>query len=210
MWALMFALLAIGACTVHYLARPHLFTLVLLPVCVWIFEADRRSPGKLIWLTIPLTIVWTNLHGGVLAWVACAGIFLVGGTIELVLAGDSPRDWRPLRRHGVLVLATAAATLVNPYGWDLHRHVAAYLRSDFIRTMIQEFQSPSFRDENQLQYEVLLLAGLMAAAIALSRRRVVETMLIVFWAHQSLSSIRHITAFATLAAPIIAEEATRL
>jgi hypothetical protein len=76
--------------------------------------------------------------------------------------------------------------------------------------MIQEFQSSNFRNENQLQYEALLLVGLMAAAIVLSRRRVTEALLILFWAHQSLGSIRHITVFATLASPIIAEEATRV
>ena len=209
-WALMFGLLAVGACTVHYLARPHLFTLLLLPVSVWILEADRRSPGKLVWITVPLTAAWTNLHGGVLAWVACVGLFLVGEATELLLAERQGRDWRSLRRHAALMIATAAATLVNPYGWELHRHVAAYLRSDFIREMVQEFQSPNFRSENQLQYEALLLVGLMAAALVLSRRRVVDALLILFWAHQSLGSTRHITVFATLASPIIAEEATRV
>jgi hypothetical protein len=209
-WAMLFGLLAVGACTVHYLARPHLFTLLLLPVSIWIVERDRRSPDHLIWLTVPMTVIWTNLHGGVLAWVACAGIYLAGGVAELLMAEAAGRNWAGVKRQGVLFLATAAATLANPYGWELHRHVVAYLRSDFIREMVQEFQSPSFRNENQLQYEALLLMGLMAAAAALSRRKVVEALLILFWAHQSLGSIRHITVFATLASPIIAEEVTRL
>ena len=209
-WALLVGLLAIGASTVHYLARPHLFTLLLLPICVWILEADRHRPGRLIWVTVPLTMVWTNLHGGVLAWVACVGIYAAGRAAETMLCEPAGRDWAGVRRQGGLLLLTAAATLANPYGWNLHIHVAAYLRSDFIREVIQEFQSPTFRNENQLQYEALLLVGLMAAAVALSRRRIVEALLIVFWAHQSLGSIRHITIFSTLAAPIIAEEATHL
>lgn len=201
-WTLLFGLLAVGACTVHYLARPHLFTLVLLPICVWIIEADRRAPSQTLWLTVPITVLWTNLHGGVLAWVACVGIYTFGSILE--------RNWPAVRRYVVLSAATGAATLVNPYGWELHRHIIAYLRSDFIREMVQEFQSPSFRNENQLQYEALLLVGLMAAALMLSRRRAVEALLILFWAHQSLGSIRHITVFATLASPIIAEEASRV
>ena len=209
-WALLVGLLAIGASTVHYLARPHLFTLLLLPICIWILEADRRRPSWRVWLTVPIAVAWTNLHGGVLAWVACVGIFAVGQASEILLANRAERDWAPAKRYAALLMATAAATLVNPYGWNLHRHVAAYLRSDFIREVIQEFQAPTFRNENQLQYEALLLVGLMAAAVALSRRKVVEPLLIVFWAHQSLGSIRHITVFSTLAAPIVAEEATRL
>jgi hypothetical protein len=209
MWALLVGLLAVGASTVHYLARPHLFTLLLLPVCIWMLEADRRSPRWFIWLTIPITAVWTNLHGGVLAWVACAGIFAAGRAVEAWLEPER-RNWPLVIRHFMLLAGTAAATLANPYGWNLHLHVAAYLRSDFIREMIQEFQAPTFRNENQLQYEALLLVGLMAAAVALSRRRVVEGLLILFWAHQSLGSIRHITVFSTIASPIIAEEATLL
>ncbi len=207
--AQLFVLLAIGACTVHYLARPHLFTLMLLPICLWLLEADRRSPGKLVWISVPITMVWTNLHGGVLAWVACTGLFLIGGAAELCLEGQL-RNWRTLGRGGLLVLATSAATLVNPYGWGLHKHVIEYMSSDFIRSVVQEFQSPSFRSENQLQYEVLLLIGLMAAAMLLARRRVVEALLVLFWAHQSLGSVRHITVFSSLAAPIVADEASRL
>jgi len=53
-WALLFSLLAIGACTVHYLARPHLFTLLLIPVCIWILEAE--SPASWFGRLVPLRL----------------------------------------------------------------------------------------------------------------------------------------------------------
>ena len=37
--------------------------------------------------------------------------------------------------------------------------MVGYLRSDWIRTVIQEFMSPSFRTENMLQFEALLMVG---------------------------------------------------
>src|SRR5207302_1369986 len=62
--AVVTTLLAIGGSTIHFLARPHLFTLLLLPIAIWILERDRRRPGYLVWALIPLTALWANLHGG--------------------------------------------------------------------------------------------------------------------------------------------------
>jgi hypothetical protein len=78
------------------------------------------------------------------------------------------------------------------------------LRSDWIRNVIQEFQSPSFRSENILQFEVLMFAGLLVAAHCLRRKQVVEALWIVAFAHFALSSVRHVPVYVTVAAPVIA------
>ena len=213
--ALLISLVAVGASSLHYLARPHIFTLLFVPLSLWIIEADRRKTGNLIWLLVPLTVLWTNLHGGFLALIAFLGLLTVGSAIEL--AWNSGWNWKeprvtfaPALRYGLLTLACALATVVNPYGWKLHQHIAAYLNSDWIKSVVQEFQAPTFRGEGLRQYEMLLFAALLVAASMLARRRVVEPLWILFWAHQSLTSARHITLFAALAGPLVACEATRL
>ncbi|MEP7363512.1 MAG: hypothetical protein ABI972_09675 [Acidobacteriota bacterium] len=199
----------------HYLARPHIFTLLFVPVSLWMIEADRRKAGNRIWLLVPLTILWTNLHGGFLALVAFLGLLTLGTAIEL--GWHSGWNWKeprvtfaPVLRYAFLTVACAISTLVNPYGWKLHQHIAAYLNSDWIKTVVQEFQAPTFRGEGIGQYELLLLAGLLVAAAMLARRNVVEPLWILFWAHQSLTSVRHVTLFAAMAGPLVAGEATRL
>ena len=47
-------------------------------------------------------------------------------------------------------------------------------RSDWIRKVVQEFQSPSFRGENMLQFEALLFAGLIAAGTRFRRVKVID------------------------------------
>ena len=118
------------------------------------------------------------------------GLAAVGTAIEawFGVAGTALRD---AVRYAKLTLACAAASLVNPYGWNLHRHVIEYLRSDWIRNVIQEFQSPSFRSENMLQFEALLLIGLIVAGAQFRRWKIVEGLWIVFWAHMALGSVRH-------------------
>jgi len=200
--AMLVALLGVGSSTVHFLARPHVFTLLLLSISIWIIEADRRRESSRIWWLVPIMLVWTNLHGGFLVMIAALGMATVGETIE----GTLIRDWSRSIRYAALTAACAAVTLVNPYGYGLHRHVLEYLRSDWIRSVVQEFQSPSFRNESMLQFEGLLFVGLMAAGALLRRRQVVEGLWIVFFAYLSLSSVRHIPVFITVAAPLIAAE----
>lgn len=213
--SLLIALVTVGACSLHYLARPHIFTLLFVPLSLWTIEADRRKTGKLVWLLVPLTILWTNLHGGFLALIAFLGLLTAGTAIELGWNSGwnfkEPRvTFAPALRYGLLTIACALSTFVNPYGWRLHQHIAAYLNSDWIKTVVQEFQAPTFRGEGLRQYEMLLFAALLSAAVLLARRKVVEPLWILFWAHQSLTSARHITLFAALASPIVACEATRL
>lgn len=205
--AIVIALMAVGSASIHFLARPHIFTMLLLSVSVWMIESDRKSPSNRIWLLVPLTIVWTNLHGGFLSLIAVLGLTGAGMAVEGWLSRGSIRGaFDGAKRYAILTAACAAASLVNPYGYGLHVHVGEYLRSDWIRSVIQEFQSPSFRNENMLQFEALMLVGLIIAGLMLKRRRIVEPLWIVFFAHMSLGSVRHVPVFVTVVAPILAAE----
>ena len=55
-----------------------------------------------------------------------------------------------------------------------------------------------------LQFEALLLLGLIVAGAQFRRWKVVEGLWIVFWAHMALGSVRHAPIFVAVTAPIIA------
>jgi type IV secretory pathway VirB2 component (pilin) len=207
LWAMSVSLLGVGAASIHFLARPHLFTLLFLSIAVWMIDIDRQEmserSARRLWLLVPLTIVWTNLHGGFLALIAVLGLTAVGAAAEAWLGN---RDFRVAGRYLCLAAACAASSLINPYGYRLHTHVAEYLRSDWIRNTIQEFQSPIFRSESVLQFEGLMLIGLIAAGALFRRRRIAEGLWIVYFAHMSLGSVRHVPIFVTVCAPVIAAE----
>ena len=186
-------------------------SMVLLSISMGIVEADRRgaNPARIWWL-VPIALVWTNLHGGFLILIALLGLAAVGAAVEAWIQRleNGGMQWTPAIRWAKLAAACAAVSLVNPYGWGLHRHVVEYLRSDWIRKVVQEFQSPSFRDENMLQFEALLFVGLIAAGACFRRVKVIDGLWILFLAYLSLSSIRHVPIFVTVAGPIIALELT--
>ena len=195
--------LAVGSSTMHFLARPHLFTLVLVPVCLWLVETDRRKNTRLVWLLVPVTAIWTNLHGGFLIFLVLLLLLAAGSAIEALLG--RPR-WPAVRRYSALFVSCSAASFVNPYGTALHTHIVEYLRADWIRNLVQEFQAPTFRSEGQLQFEGLLLIGLVLTGLLLRQRHVTEALWLLFLGHSSLVSVRHAPLYAAVAAPLIASE----
>ena len=97
---------------------------------------------------------------------------------------------------------------MNPYGLRLHAHIADYLQSSFIHDAVQEFQSPAFRSESMRQFELVLVVGIVCAGFLLARKRYVEALWILYFAHSALTSARHIPLYLIVASPIIAVELT--
>jgi hypothetical protein len=199
--ALAVCLLAAGASGIHFLARPHVFTLLFLAASLWLLGRDRREPGLAVWLLVPLTALWANLHAGFVALPASIVVLGAGAAIE--------RRWDLARRYAALAAASTAASLANPYGTGLHLHILEYLRSDWIRLAVDEFQSPRFRSESSAHFEILLFGGLLAAAALVRRSRTGEALLVVAWAHAALVSVRNVPVFAVVVSPIVAAEAGR-
>ena len=202
------AMLVVGlASAVHWLARPHLFTYLLFLIAVWLLEADRRRPTRWAWALPPLGALWANLHGGFVALLGALGLYACGAALEA--ATGRPGDWRAPRRTLALAAATTLATLLNPYTYRLHGHIWQYLRSDFIRERVEEFQSPRFRGESMLSFEILLLAGLLLVAGLWRRREYAAALLVVALAHAALGSVRHVLLYVLAAAPVVARELSR-
>jgi hypothetical protein len=143
------------------------------------------------------------LHGGFLVFIACLALLVIGSAVEALLGR---RRWPAVRRYAALVAGCSAATLANPYGIALHIHIFEYLRADWIKNLVQEFQAPTFRSEGQLQFEGLLVGGLILAGLLLRKQRVTEALWLLFLAHSSLTSLRHAPLYAAVAAPLIASE----
>ncbi len=196
--ALLLSLLVANALRFHFLARPHIFTTLLVAVSLWLLDSDWTKPTTRLWLLVPIVVVWANLHGGFLVLLLVAALFAAAA---LLLS-----DWHRARRYGALGAACSGATLINPYGWNLHRHIWEYLRSDWLVKTIDEFRSPQFREGSMLSFEILLFLGLILVLNLVRAREYRDVLLILCWAHAALISVRHVTIYAIAAAPAIAEQ----
>lgn len=196
--ALASALAAMSASSIHFLARPHVFSLLLYAVALMLLREDLSHRGRLVWMAVPLTALWANLHAGFAAWLATLGL--------LTLYRAARRDLPGFRRYGGLTLACLAASLLNPYGVRLHEHIAAYLDSPWILNHVQEFQSPQIRSEGAVVFAVLLILTLAASA----RADRFDLLLVMVWGFAALRSARHVPFFAIAAAPVLASSLARV
>jgi hypothetical protein len=196
--AVLLSLLVANALRFHFLARPHIFTTLLTAASLRLLDSDWTKPTRKLWLLVPIAVVWANLHGGFLVLIFAAVLFLAAALLR--------SDWHRARRYGTLAAACSAATLINPYGWNLHLHIWEYLRSDWLVKTIDEFRSPQFREGSMLSFEILLFLGLILVINLVRMRQYPDVLLILCWAHAALLSVRHVTIYAIAAAPAIAEQ----
>jgi hypothetical protein len=200
LFAILLVMIAANASIIHYHARPHLFTLLFLTVANALIGSDRRTPSWRIWLLIPLTILWTNMHSGFPALLAVVAL-LAGGSVL-------SREWVKARRYAGVLAGCLGATLINPNGIALHLHIARFLNNPWAMANISEYQSPVFRSEAMSLYMGLLFAGLIACGRYIERRQWAECFWIVFFAAASLTSARHVPLYIVTALPLIGQTLT--
>ena len=204
---------AIAASSLHWLARPHLTTWLFVILFYWLLEHDRASRTRALWCLPLMMALWTNLHGGFVAGLILVGAYAAGEVISGAIEIDPEaraRAWASARRYGWIAAACAAASLVNPYGWNLHIHIAKYLVDSSIQTGIQEFMPYSFQHPMAKYVEMMMLLAGAAAVWNAYHRRFGYAILLVLWGPAGLFSARHLPIFAIVAAPILAVFLTEL
>jgi hypothetical protein len=191
----------------HWLARPHLFTLLAVVVLLHLLVPGDDRPAPL-WTFFLLFLVWANLHGGFSYGFILLGAFIVGELLESREADDRAAHLARARHLGAALGIAILASLINPYGVALLQHVGGFFGRDAILRQTQEFMSPDFQTINGK----LFLAAMLATftALILSRRRPPWAWLLVVLGNvaMALMSQRNIELFALTAIPLVALHVT--
>jgi hypothetical protein len=212
--ALLVTLLAMSASTIHFLARPHVLSWLFVLIWLWILdsrESDEHHSDKRLWLLPLLMLIWVNVHGGFLLGLVLLGIFWLGSVWTWLRLSESRIEeslqkiaaGKRVRQLTLEGLASAVASLVNPYGWHLHMHIFSYLCNRFFMDHIDEFQSPNFHGIAQRCFLVLLLITVAALAGCGNRLRLSQTLLALFAVYAALYSSRNIPISSIFLAAIV-------
>lgn len=200
--AIALAWLAMSASTIHWLARPHLVTPLMAAVfCRILNSAERKQGSAKLWSLPLLTILWANLHGGFFVGIALICTYAMGAGTEELLLGSRQNVGVRSRKYLLAATASAVASLLNPYGYRLHIHIAQYLGTPFYFARISEFQSIDFHSFTAAYFETMLMLAIAAAAWHLRSRRFSHALLLLSWSHLALFSARNIPIFAVVAVP---------
>jgi hypothetical protein len=206
--ALLAAILAYLVLASHALARPHIFTYVFFALMLERLGdvQDGRLPVRSLWWLPLLALLWCNIHSGFPAGLMLAGIFTaVAGFRSFV-----QRDGGESRRAKAFALTLALmvlATFVNTDGPRLHVEIVRHLGMSATR-YFSEFQSPDFHPSHVsiFSFELMILLVILVVGLVGRRLAWVEVVLLAFFLHEGLESVRHMNLFAIVAAPIIARE----
>jgi hypothetical protein len=133
-WVAIPALLAFYP--VAAIVRTQSFALPLFSATLWLLLADARRPSRRVFLTLPLIVLWANLHGSV---VLGAGLVALAGLVTVAKAR------RPTPRGLALIVLPWACMLASPYA----THLPAYYRkvlvgSDFSH-LVTEWAPTTFQ-----------------------------------------------------------------
>lgn len=179
--------------------RPQLFSFALFPFFLDTLLAVRLGAHRRVWLLIPVMLVWANLHGGFVAGLALAAVFV----IEAWLARSSQRR--------VLTLAAVAmviTSLITPSGLAAFSFAASYAGS---ASAVVEERPTDITSPAGLVFAALLLGALLLALVvdprafeARSRFPILWTGLVVSFTVLGLAHQRLLPYAAMVLAPLVA------
>ena len=185
--------LAFGTIHVTSSIRPQVWTILAVALLCRTLVRDRMS--ELRWLPL-LFAIWVNCHGG---WIV--GLGVVGAWAAADVYVLRARLWR----WALVLGASVAATLVNPYGWELWQFLGETVR--VARSDITEW-GPLWGTPwlNWIPW-IVATAGIAWSARRASEQRWPVAVVLAMLAYASLRVMRiesiYITAAAILLAPAV-------
>jgi len=194
--------LAVSVSTIHWLARPHIFSLFFTLVWYIILDTYQYKKKNYLYILPILMLVWVNLHGGFLAGFLLFGVYITGNLLKAIFKKEERHEARGRLR--VLLLFTAltlVASLLNPKGYDILLFPFRLMANKFIMDHVNEFLSPDFH--TALRYEYMLLLMIVIFGISKLRLNPIEAMLVLLFTHMSLYSARYIPLYAVILCPMI-------
>ncbi|HUI05629.1 MAG TPA: hypothetical protein VL486_01340 [Verrucomicrobiae bacterium] len=211
--SLVLVLLAAWGTSLHWLARPHLWTLVLIVIFLWqlrAFDCGRVSAKRLFMVLPPLSAVWANLHGGFFGGLVLIAAFWIGSAVAALRGRDADRiqEYSKMRALTLLGGACLLATFLNPNGWKLHAYILSILRHHEVVALSSEFRSPDFHGFWMRGFLAQALVFGLLLIIARPRLRPSDVVVTSIWGCASLYSVRHASILALVLTPILAEHWT--
>jgi hypothetical protein len=207
----LFAPLMVTAASPHWLARPHVLGWILL--LGWVIYLERAYSaretaarggwtGRGAYPTF-FAALWANVHGSFFLAPLLAAIYAASFLIRpLLWPLDRGAQHARARRFLGIAAASAAGTLLNPYGWHLHAHVFSYLFDSRLTARIAEFQSFNFHDKDATQMAIVMCLAAIGGVLALLQRNIAHFLLAALFFWGGLRSARVLPLVALVILPV--------
>ena len=203
----LFAAPMLTTASLHWLARPHVFSWIFLLVAMLCAErCSVRIPesfGKSLLLVGLVSALWANIHASFFFGAGIAVVYAMGHLLRARLWNvDAPAENSKARWFLLAAGASLAGSLLNPYGWKLHAHIFEYLRNEQLTSRIAEFQSFNFHDKDATQVVLAMALAALGGVLAFGQKKVAHFLLSALLLVGALRSARVIPLVALLILPL--------
>jgi hypothetical protein len=189
--------------SLHWIARPHIFTMLLL--AIWLILNEKLASGQKIrlWYFPALMLLWNNIHGefisGFLVTLAC-----LGGWVWDYLFQRETADIAIGKRIASVLGLMTVVTILNPVSFQAWSTLTSWMGNDYLMSHTQETVSPDFQ-----QGKYLILLALVAFSIfllAVSKERTPARMgfLLAGFSAMALMSARNVHLYGVVAPFVLA------
>ncbi len=117
--------------------RPQLYTYIFLAALMALLARENYRRCAPLWLAVPMFALWANLHGGFVVGVVVLVLYTGVVAIENLIGR---RGFHRSARLSAVTVASAVATLVNPYGLGAWSHVLGALNNPVTRKVMVDWQ----------------------------------------------------------------------
>ena len=144
--------------------RPQSVGYVLLPAVMWLVLGDdgRNRPRASVWLSIPLLVVWANVHGSVLVGAGFVGLHAVGRALRALRRGNR----QGLLSYLLLGAGAAVSPLCTPYGLAVVHYYGSLIGNPVLASTGGEWAPPNPAAPYSWAFFTVVLAVAVAVGAA--------------------------------------------
>ncbi len=191
----------------HWLARPHIFTLLLFLGWYYVIDSFQNDRNDLLYLLPLVMLLWINLHGGFILGFILLVIYIAYNFGKLYISKNTEKELYK-RKVKCLLLATMVSVLVslaNPKGFHALLFPFEVVSNHLIMDNYNEFLSPNFHSPLVTPFRFFLLLMIAFLGVSKGKLNFIELALILIFTNMALLSARFIPMFAIIIAPILSK-----
>jgi hypothetical protein len=163
-----------------------------------------EEEGRALYALPLVMLVWVNLHGGFVIAYVFLGVAFAAEVLKYFLNRPNALTLRRLQHFALIGVASVAAAIFNPNGWDIYLYPFQTQLSGVQQKLIVEWFSPNFQLPEIRVFEGMLF--LLLIGLALARRiELRQFLLLLVGLALALQSVRQLALFTIVAVPVLAD-----
>lgn len=192
-----------AASTLHWLARPHVFSFLIIVMWLHILNSYEERGRNQLYLLPLLMLFWVNLHGGYIIGFVFICIYLAGNLLLIITDKEAWRNggMKRAKWYGSILPFCMGTAILNPFGWKIFLFPFKLVFDKYQMDHTQEFLSPNFHEQPLFKGMLLLLILLLA--FSKKRLTMIQIALLIFFTNMALYSVRYIPLFAIIVVPVM-------